>query len=747
MGSAPREENRVPGLVAKSDADNTPVIIEADPITKRLKVNATITGSASDGSIVDGVDTGIKATVFDYANANPLGVVLRDTNGDYVSVGGGTQYTEDAAAAANPVGTAVNLIRKDTPAGEVTTDGDNIAQRGTNYGAAYVTLLDTSGTAVSVGGGTQYDEDTASADAQKLTMAGVTRADTAASQVGTDGDRSTLIVDSSGRMHVNVGVSALPTGASTSAKQDTGNTSLASIDGKITAVNTGAVVVSSSALPTGASTLAEQQTQTTALQLIDDVVYASDAAISKVAGIGAQFDDIAPGTTTENSVRSLRMSTRRELYNQIRDAAGNERGVNVTAGNALVVDGSASTQPVSGTVTANAGSGTLAVSNAGLTELAGAINASAQMDVNIAASNATLTVASHAVTNAGTFAVQVDGSALTALQLIDDTVATLGTTTYTEAATKGNIIGAIRRDADTTLVDTTNEVGPLQMDANGRLKVEAFSGEALPVTLTSTTVTGTVAVTQSGTWDEIGINDSGNSITVDNAQLSVVGSGTEATAMRVTIATDSTGLISVDDGGGSLTVDVGTALPAGTNNIGDVDIVSGTITTVSTLTGGGIAHGSADSGNPVKVGGKVETATSTATMEADGDRSDFITDADAAQIVRLNYPLGDLISERVSNTDGASTASTNFGAVASTRSIVTAISVYNSSATPGYIDFRDGTAGSVLWTMALPAGGGAVLCDPSGLFKTTANTALAYDVSAALTTVYISVSGFKSKVT
>lgn len=103
-----------------------------------------------------------------------------------------------------------------------------------------------------------------------------------------------------------------------------------------------------------------------------------------------------------------------------------------------------------------------------------------------------------------------------AVELIDDTVATLGTTTYTEAATKGLIIGAVRRDADTTLVDTTNEIGPVQMNAAGQLKVEVFSGEALPVTMTSTTVTGTVAVTQSGTWDEVGINDSGNSITVDN---------------------------------------------------------------------------------------------------------------------------------------------------------------------------------------------------------------------------------------
>jgi hypothetical protein len=64
----------------------------------------------------------------------------------------------------------------------------------------------------------------------------------------------------------------------------------------------------------------------------------------------------------------------------------------------------------------------------------------------------------------------------TALQLIDDTVATLGTTTYTEATTKGLTIGAVRRDADTTLVSATNEIGPLQMDANGRLKVEIFTG-------------------------------------------------------------------------------------------------------------------------------------------------------------------------------------------------------------------------------------------------------------------------------
>ena len=46
----------------------------------------------------------------------------------------------------------------------------------------------------------------------------------------------------------------LPTGAATSARQDTGNSSLSSIDGKITAVNTGAVTISS-ALPAGTNNI------------------------------------------------------------------------------------------------------------------------------------------------------------------------------------------------------------------------------------------------------------------------------------------------------------------------------------------------------------------------------------------------------------------------------------------------------------------------------------------------------------
>ena len=69
----------------------------------------------------------------------------------------------------------------------------------------------------------------------------------------------------------------------------------------------------------------------------------------------------------------------------------------------------------------------------------------------------------------------------------------------------------------------------------------------------SITVDGSVtADAGTGPWP---VTDNGGSLTVDNAALSVVGGGVEATAIRVTLASDSTGLVSVDDNGGSLTVD------------------------------------------------------------------------------------------------------------------------------------------------------------------------------------------------
>ena len=96
----------------------------------------------------------------------------------------------------------------------------------------------------------------------------------------------------------------------------------------------------------------------------------------------------------------------------------------------------------------------------------------------------TLTVNSHAVTNAGTFAVQVDGDALTSLQLLDNAIDgnqmqvdiiadgnlyTLGTNAYLEGTTTGRVAGAVRNNVLAALAGTDNEIAPFQVDTQGAL--------------------------------------------------------------------------------------------------------------------------------------------------------------------------------------------------------------------------------------------------------------------------------------
>ncbi len=159
-----------------------------------------------------------------------------------------------------------------------------------------------------------------------------------------------------------------------------------------------------------------------------------------------------------------------------------------------------------------------------------------------------------------------------------------------------------------------------------------------------------------------------------------------------------------------------------------------------------VAHDGADAGNPLKIGLKAESSPKGITLVADGDRTDAYADLDGMQMVKMNTAFGDIISERVSNTDGASTAFTTFDNAAGTRNYVSSIVVHNAHATTnGYVDIRDGTSGTILLTLPLPATGGTAISFPVPLRQPTAATALAFDVSAAITTIYITVVGFKSK--
>lgn len=69
------------------------------------------------------------------------------------------------------------------------------------------------------------------------------------------------------------------------------------------------------------------------------IINATNSTGTGIIAVGnlAQFDDTSPTSITENQFGNLRMSANRNLYGTIRDAAGNERGVNVDANNAASV--------------------------------------------------------------------------------------------------------------------------------------------------------------------------------------------------------------------------------------------------------------------------------------------------------------------------------------------------------------------------------------------------------------------------
>lgn len=324
--------------------------------------------------------------------------------------------------------------------------GKLAANSGVDIGDVDVTSV-TPGTAASSLG---KAEDAAHTSGDVGVMAMSVRQDTAAALSGTDGDYQPLITDGSGRLHVNVGNtvtvgSHAVTNAGTFAVQVDGAalTSLQLIDDSIGTIGAaaptkaqawGVLSGSNMEMPyaVDAATLQSDvftftstyhmanadfgfvwngtgwvrlRGSTSGVQVIGAAAHDAAAAGNPVLA-GAQFDDTLPDSVDEGDVGQLRISANRNLYVTLRDAAGNERGLNV--------DGS-------GNVTVNV--------------------------------TGTVTVGSHAVTNAGTFAVQVDGAALTALQLIDNPVL-VDDAAFTPATSSVMMAGF---EADETATDSVDE--------------------------------------------------------------------------------------------------------------------------------------------------------------------------------------------------------------------------------------------------------------------------------------------------
>ncbi len=237
----------------------------------------------------------------------PVTIASNQTALDVSIISGGssgTQYTEDAASAADPIGTVLISRRRDALSGaEVSADGDNIAINATAKGELYVKHVDPVGVT-----GSFYQA------TQPVSLASIPLA-TGAALDGTDISSPTampsggvgirgwlsaiwtklngdLTVTASAGTNLNTSALALETGGH-----------LASLDTKTTACNTGAVVIASSALPSGAATLAKQPALGTAGTASADVITIQGiASMTPLKTDGSGFTQpVSHNTTTTNS--------------------------------------------------------------------------------------------------------------------------------------------------------------------------------------------------------------------------------------------------------------------------------------------------------------------------------------------------------------------------------------------------------------------------------------------------------------
>lgn len=243
----------------------------------------------------------------------------------------------------------------------------------------------------------------------------------------------------------------------------------------------------------------------TAVELIDDIVKAEDDASSngdKGAVVFAIRDDTLDARSgTEGDYEPFHLNANGALWTDMADRAGRDCGkidiaaidVSIPAGTNNIGDVDVASIAAGDNNIGNvdivtfpaevhsadfdSGGGTdttlafgIAVpASGGAAVVTGDTSNGLDVDVTRVGGNVT-------VINAGTFAVQVDGSALTALQLIDDIVHVDDTATHSTGSTKGALIMAAATPTDAAV--SANDIGAVAMTTDRKLHVSVQ--DALP---------------------------------------------------------------------------------------------------------------------------------------------------------------------------------------------------------------------------------------------------------------------------
>jgi len=425
------------------------------------------------------------------------------------------------------------------------------------------------------------------------------------------------------------------------------------------------------------------------------------------------------------------------------------------------------TQPISGTVTAQQGGAPWTVKPDNTAWALTGTSANVNVTNTVTVSGTVAISGTVAATQSGTWnitnisgTVSLPTGAATAAN--QPTAAALGSSTSGQT---GNLsLGAVSSTAPSYTTATTNA---LSLTPAGALRTDS-SAVTQPVS-GSVGISGTVACTQSGTWNITNISgtvslptgaatsanqpsNAGAASTTSgqtgNLSMGAVTSAapTYTTATTNYLSLTLAGALRVDGSSttqpvsGTVTVAQATAANLNATVTGTVGATqSGTWTvqqgTPPWLVGGDIAAGSADSGNPAKIGGVARTANPTAV--ANGQRVNASFDKLGKQVVigALRETKGDQKTSITTTTETTVVTAGGAGVFNDIYGIV----VTNKSATTVFVDFRDSTGGAVVTTLAAPANDtrGLTLTVDSAITQTTAANNWTAQLSSATTSVEI----------
>jgi hypothetical protein len=736
-----------------------------------LQVSLANTGSNATAIKVDGsaVTQPVSGTVTANAGTGNFGVNLTQLSGISISTGNGVASTGTlrVAIASDNTAFAVNAAQSGTWSsrtqdgyGSVITSHSAGSSRGID-----VSILDGSGNQVTSFGGSQYIEDEASTGGESITLSGAIRQDTLSVTTSADGDYSNLKVNSLGRLYTSTTIDAsLPAGTNAIGK-------LSANDG----IDIGDVTINNSAgaaavnIQDGGNSITVDNSGTFAVQ-------AAQSGTWNINNISGTIS-LPSGAATETTLSSINTNTSGLSLSQgaatsgqkavliqgaVTTAApiyttGNSNPLSLTTAGALRVDGSATTQPVSGTVSITANSSVNLNQIAGTTTATGNGVAGAGVQrVAIASDNTAFSV--NAI-QSGTWNI-TNISGTISLPTGAATESSLAKLTLTQGSTTSGQSGALIQGAVTTAAPsyTTGQTSPVSLTTSGALRVDlgSTSANATAIKVDGSAVTqpvsGTVSITANSS---VNLNQvAGNAVATGNG---VATSGTQ----RVTIASDNTAFsvnsiqsgtwtIRSQDGYGipltaSSIAPIGTEtglivrnIPSGTQTVSGTVSVNGTAsdnsansssklpviaalanTSAPTWTNGNMVPLSVDTSGALRIAGNITANNASVSTTASAPPASATYIGASVTTSKPTYTSGQMNALslttsgalRVDNISGSSTSSvtsvassaTNVTLLASNSNRVSAM-IYNDSNQRLYIKFG-ATASTTSFTVQIAPGG------------------------------------------